>query len=190
MLQQSYSRLLILMNWNQNLDKAGTPTLTATLFTAVRCRRDLYIHRWKNGWRKRGVYVCTMRYCSVREGLSYAKGRKTLKTVVRCEISCNSWGRKESDTTERLNWTEASQRWTNTTWVFLYEVSKGVKLLRAESRGVVARGRGQPGEPWRCWSEAKLMFHFCMMRAFWRSAVVHINVQLTMLCCTCKNWRR
>ena len=42
----------------------------------------------------------------MREGLSYAEGRKTLKTVVRCEMSCNSWGRKESDTTERLNGTE------------------------------------------------------------------------------------
>ena len=67
MLQQSYSRLLILMNWTQNLDKAGTPTLTATVFTAVRCGRDVCIYRRKNRWRKRGVDVCTVRCCSVEK---------------------------------------------------------------------------------------------------------------------------
>ena len=26
-------------------------------------------------------------------------------------VCCNSWGRKESDTTERLNWTELNNKW-------------------------------------------------------------------------------
>lgn len=44
MIQQSYSRFFILVNWNQNLDKICTPMFTETLFTIVRYGGNLYDH--------------------------------------------------------------------------------------------------------------------------------------------------
>ena len=49
---------------------------------------------------------------------------------------CFSWGRKESDTTERLNWTElkdASNKKSYIVWLHLYEISRIGKSLEAQS---------------------------------------------------------
>ena len=41
-------------------------------------------------------------------------------------VCCNSWGRKESDTTERLNWTECSL--VDKTFSSVYSVNSAIKL--------------------------------------------------------------
>ena len=49
---------------------------------------------------------------------------------------CDSWGRKESDMTERLNWTElkdASNKKLYIVWLHLYEISRTGKSLEAQS---------------------------------------------------------
>ena len=60
---------------------------------------------------------------------------------------CDSWGCKESDTIERLNWAELNwlRRKTNPAWLLLYEVSKIFKHTEAERRMVVSRGWGERG---------------------------------------------
>ena len=50
-------------------------------------------------------------------------------------VCCDSWGRKELDTSERLNWTElilseiSQSEKDNTVWFHLYEVPWGVKFI-------------------------------------------------------------
>ena len=50
-------------------------------------------------------------------------------------VSCNSWGCKESDTTEQMNWTELNWgvfRVVSTPWFHLHDVHKLVKFIESK----------------------------------------------------------
>ena len=102
------------------------------------------------------------------------------------QCNCNPWGRKESDTTERLNWLNWLTDWTElncsvwSRWIYIMHLSKSIKCTRPRANGLGfpdcsvvknppanAGGTGSitnPGGshmPWSTWAHAPQLLSLC-----------------------------